>query len=209
MDFKTISLFKEAGIAVAKITREDECKIFHSLLFKELMKLVEWVELDAEVDVLIITGEGDIFADGVELSEMIEMHSRRSLIFGDVRTAAFRSIEKMRKPTIAAINGLTLGSGCELALCCDMRIANEKAQFGRPELWFNIISGFKGKQRFLKFISTNRVEELVYTGGLLDAKEALKLGLVNCVVGCDELMNKAVHAAKNMQTYGHVDVMKY
>lgn len=208
MEFKTISLFKESGIAVAKITREKECKVFNSMLFKELMKLVEWVELDAEVDVLIITGEGNSFADEIEISEMIEMHACRSLIFGDVRSAAFRSIEKMRKPTIAAISGLTLGSGCELALCCDMRIANEKAQFGRPELWSNIIPGFKGKQRFLKFVSTNRVEDLVHTGGLLDAKEALRLGLVSCVVRSDELMERAFHTAKDIQIYGRVEMMK-
>ncbi|MBF4694703.1 enoyl-CoA hydratase-related protein [Fusibacter ferrireducens] len=207
MDFKKISLFKEAGIAVAKITRE-ESKVFNSLLFKELMQLVAWVEKDAEVDVLIITGEGNSFADEIEISEMIEMHANRSLIFGDVRSAAFRSIEKMQKPTIAAIDGLTLGSGCELALCCDMRIANEKAQFGRPELWSDIIPGFRGKQRFLKFISTNRVEDLVHTGGLLDAKEALRLGLVSCVVACDELMEKAFHTAKDIQTYGGLEIIK-
>jgi len=208
LDFKTISLFKESGIAVAKITRKETCKTFNSLLFEELMAMVAWIERDAEIDVLIITGEGNSFADEIEISEMIEMYSSRSLIFGDVRSAAFRAIEKMHKPTIAAINGLTLGSGCELALCCDMCIADEEAKFGRPELWSNIIPGFKGKQRFLKFVSTNRVEDLVHTGGLLDAKEALRLGLVNCVVGCDELMEKALHTAKDMQTYGRFEMMK-
>jgi enoyl-CoA hydratase len=107
-------------------------------------------------------------------------------------------IYSLSKPVIAAVNGYALGGGCELALCCDLRIASESARFGQPEINLGIIPGFGGTQRLARLVGVARAKELIYTGDMIDAKTALDIGLVNKVVPPDNLMAEARATAQKM-----------
>ena len=107
----------------------------------------------------------------------------------------FRRIEQMKKPVIAAINGFALGGGCELAMACDIRIAADNAKFGQPEVGLGITPGFSGTVRMTKLIGPAKAKELIFTGRVIDASEALSIGLVNRVVPAAELMQSAIEMA--------------
>jgi enoyl-CoA hydratase len=108
----------------------------------------------------------------------------------------FRRIELMEKPIIAAVNGFALGGGCEISMACDIRIASEKAKFGQPEVGLGITPGFAGTQRLPRLIGIAKAKELIYTARMVDAAEALQLGLVNSVAAPEALMDEAVAMAK-------------
>jgi enoyl-CoA hydratase len=110
----------------------------------------------------------------------------------------FRAIETLPIPVIAAVNGFALGGGCELAMACDIRIASSKAKFGQPEVGLGIIPGFSGTHRLPKLIGQGYAKEMIYTGKVIRADEALRIGLVNAVYEPEELMGKAMEMAQMM-----------
>jgi enoyl-CoA hydratase len=116
------------------------------------------------------------------------------------------SIEKMGKPVIAAVNGYALGGGCELAMACDIRIVGEKANFGLPEVSLGVIPGFAGTQRLARLVGKGRAKELVFTGDMIGAYEAHRLGLANQVVSSDQLLEKCRELAKKIAAKGPVAV---
>jgi len=153
-------------------------------------------ELDAFVDsldpnrtrVLVITGEGKAFVAGADISEMAHLSEAEGLAFGQRGSRVFKKIEDLPFPVIAAVNGFALGGGTELAMACDIRIASKKARFGQPEVGLGIIPGFSGTYRLAKLVGQGIAKELIYTGKMIDADEALRIGLVNSVVVHEELM---------------------
>ena len=132
--------------------------------------------------VLVITGEGKSFVAGADISEMSNLSEAEGLAFGQKGAAVFKKIEDLPFPVVAAINGFALGGGCELAMACDIRIASEKAKFGQPEVGLGIIPGFSGTYRLPKLVGQGIAKELIYTGKMITAAEALRIGLVNSVV---------------------------
>jgi enoyl-CoA hydratase len=108
----------------------------------------------------------------------------------------FRRIELMEKPVIAAVNGFALGGGCEISMACDIRIASEKAKFGQPEVGLGITPGFAGTQRLPRIVGVAKAKELIYTAKMIDAAEALQIGLVNAVAAPEALMDEATAMAK-------------
>ena len=152
-------------------------------------------ELDAFLDtldpsrtrVLVITGEGKAFVAGADISEMAHLSEEEGLAFGRRGSAVFKKIEDLPFPVIAAVNGFALGGGCELAMACDIRIASAKARFGQPEVGLGIIPGFSGTYRLPKLVGQGIAKELIYTGKMIGADEALRIGLVNSVVQPEEL----------------------
>ena len=110
----------------------------------------------------------------------------------------FRKIELMEKPVIAAVNGFALGGGCELSMCCDIRIASEKAKFGQPEVGLGITPGFAGTQRLARLVGLGKAKELIFTCDMIDANEAFRIGLVNKLVSPDDLMKEAMEMAKKI-----------
>ena len=113
-------------------------------------------------------------------------------------------IENMEKPVIAAVNGFALGSGCELAMACDIRIASDKAKFGQPELKLGVIPGHAGTQRLVRLVGLGKAKELIFTGDIIDAQEALRIGLINKVVPPEELMNEVHKVAQKMLEMGPI-----
>ena len=152
-------------------------------------------ELDAFVDsldpattrALVITGEGKSFVAGADISEMAHLSEAEGLAFGQRGAAVFKKIEDLPFPVIAAVNGFALGGGCELAMACDIRIASAKAKFGQPEVGLGIIPGFSGTYRLPKLVGQGMAKELIYTGKVIAADEALRIGLVGSVVEPEEL----------------------
>lgn len=149
--------------------------------------------------VLIITGDGEkSFVAGADISEMANLNEQEGYEFGKLGAKVFRAIELLPIPVIAAVNGFALGGGCELAMACDIRIASAKAKFGQPEVGLGIIPGFSGTYRLAKLIGQGYAKEMIYTGKVIKADEALRIGLVNAIYEPEQLMPAAVEMARKM-----------
>lgn len=154
--------------------------------------------------VLIITGVGKGFVAGANIKEMSELTPDEAVLFSQKGQAVFQAIEDLPYPVIAAVNGFALGGGCELALACDFIIASEKAKFGQPEVGLGIIPGFGGTQRLARAVGLPRAKQLIYTGEIIRAEEALAMGLVNQLVAPEDLIGRAKEvAAKIMKNSCH------
>ena len=166
---------------------------------QEMLRALEDAEKDPFVRVVAITGAGEkAFSAGADLKQMLEMSSDdiRNLALFSRRVSGF--IREMSKPVIAAVNGLALGGGFELALACDMIIASENARFGLPEIRVGLIPGGGGTQRLTELIGEKKAKELILTGRMIDAKEAERLGVVNKVVPPDKLREEVVALANEI-----------
>jgi len=190
-EFETIIFKREGAIAYITINRPKAMNALNSKVIEELGQAVEILEGDKSIRVCIITGEGRAFVAGADIAQMANYGPAEGRALAYEGSGVFRRIELLDTVTIAAINGFALGGGCELALCCDMRIASEKAMFGMPEVGIGILPGFSGTQRLPRAISTAKAKELVLTGDFIGAEEAEKIGLVNKVVPGEELIAEA------------------
>lgn len=173
------------GVVRVTISSPATLNALNSTILAELDALVE--SLPATTRVLVITGEGKSFVAGADISEMAHLSEAEGLAFGQRGAAVFKKIEDLPFPVIAAVNGFALGGGCELAMACDIRIASAKAKFGQPEVGLGIIPGFSGTYRLPKLVGQGMAKELIYTGKVIDADEALRIGLVGSVVEPEEL----------------------
>jgi enoyl-CoA hydratase len=194
--YSTLLYEKADGIAKVILNRPDKLNALNSTVYQELYDVFESVENDPEVKVVILTGSGDrAFAAGSDVAEMQNMGPLEVQKFmGTIRkTSDF--IYALTKPTIAAISGYALGGGCELAMCCDLRIASEKAKFGQPEINLGLIPGASGTQRLPRLVGAARAKEMIFIGEQIDAATALNLGLVNKVVPPEKLMDEAMEWA--------------
>ena len=155
---------------------------------------------DDDIACVIITGEGKAFVAGADIKEMLGKNPIEARKFTQLGQDVFRDIENMNKPVIAAVNGFALGGGCELALTCDLIIASENAKFGLPEVGLGIHPGFGGTQRLPRLIGKAKAKELIFTGEMLDAKEAQRIGLVNMVTSSERLLEEVKAIASKIAT---------
>lgn len=197
MEYQFLKFEHNEGITVLKISAPKSLNALNSTILKELDDFVG--HLDAQTRVLIITGDGEkSFVAGADISEMAHLNEPQGQEFGRLGAQVFRRIELLPIPVIAAVNGFALGGGCELAMACDIRIASSKAKFGQPEVGLGIIPGFSGTYRLPKLIGQGYAKEMIYTGKVIRADEALRIGLVNAVYEPEELMSKAMEMAAMM-----------
>ena len=197
MEYNFIKIEHTQGITILKISAPKSLNALNSTILKELSDCVS--HLDAATRVLIITGDGEkSFVAGADISEMAHLNEAQGYEFGRLGAQVFRAIETLPIPVIAAVNGFALGGGCELAMACDIRIASSKAKFGQPEVGLGIIPGFSGTYRLPKIVGQGHAKELIYTGKVIRADEALRIGLVNAVYEPEQLMEKAVEMAQMM-----------
>lgn len=199
MTYKTLLYEKADGIARVTLNRPESLNALNSTVYTELYDVFEAIENDADVRVVILTGSGEkAFAAGSDVVEMQNMSTLDIQKFvATIRKASDR-IYNLTKPTIAAINGYALGGGCELSMCCDLRICSEKARFGQPEINLGLIPGASGTQRLARLIGVAKAKELIFLGDMIKADEALSLGLVNKVVPPESLMDEAMEWAKKL-----------
>jgi enoyl-CoA hydratase len=199
--YNTLLYEKEDGIGIVTINRPASLNALNAEVFTELYELFHEIENDAGVRVVILTGSGEkAFIAGSDILEMQPQSSQEISRFVETVRRASDRIYSMSKPVIAAINGYTLGGGCEVAMCCDLRLASENARFGQTEINVGVIPGGGGTQRLTRLIGMTRAKELIYTGDMIDAKTALDWGLVNRVVPPDSLMTEAKELAKKLLT---------
>jgi enoyl-CoA hydratase len=186
---------KKDGVGIITLNRPKVMNALSSALLKELSETFTAMAEDSTIQTVIMTGAGKAFAAGADVSEMVDYNTEQARAYGALGQKVFRKIEKMEKPTIAAINGFALGGGCELALACDMRICGRKANFGQPEVTLGITPGFSGTQRLPRLIGKAHALEMILTGDMIDAEKALAVGLVNKVVDDEDLMDEAMKLA--------------
>ena len=197
MTTENILTEKADGIGLITINRPEVRNALDPETWRELMQAVEAMAADKDVGVIIITGAGDkSFVAGADIGRMQE----RTIFDGFEAPAqgALTRLENTEKPIIAAINGFALGGGCELALACDIRIASDRAKLGQPEVNLGIMPGAGGTQRLASLVGAGKAKELIFTGDIIDAAEAERIGLVNKVVPHEELMDAARGMARKI-----------
>ena len=188
----------ENGIAVLTISAPKSLNALNSGVIAELDDYLTGLDTE-RVRVLVITGDGDrSFVAGADISEMAHLNEAQGLAFGQKGAEAFRKLEDLPIPTIAAINGFALGGGCEIAMACDIRYAATNAKFGQPEVGLGIIPGFSGTYRLPKLVGQGMAKELIFSGKAIRADEALRIGLVNAVLEPDKLMPAVMALAEQI-----------
>lgn len=185
-------------IGVVKINKSQSLNALSSEILEELTSAIELLSADANIRVIIFTGEGKAFVAGADISEMKDMSAEQANKYAMLGAKLFQKIETLNKVTIAAINGFALGGGCELAMACDIRIATEKAKFGQPEVGLGITPGFSGIRRMMEIVGEAKAKEYIFSGRMFDAFEAEKVGLVNKVVSPESLMDECQKLAEEI-----------
>jgi enoyl-CoA hydratase len=197
MEFEFITYEREPNdIGILTINRPKVLNALSWMTLKELRFFLEDILPKEGLKALIITGAGDkAFVAGADISEMNQMKDSEFQEYVDLAHKVYHLIENDPSPCIAAINGYALGGGCELALSCDIRIASERAKLGFPEVKLGIFPGWGGTQRVTRILGLGKTKELVFTGEMIDAEEALRIGLVEKVVPHDKVMEEARNLA--------------
>ena len=209
MNYNNILFEVKNKIGFVTINRPDKLNALNDATLSELKECFTAVKNDERINVVIVTGAGEkAFVAGADISELNKLDESTGKKFSENGQAVFNLIENLGKPVIAAVNGFALGGGCELALSCHIRFANEKAKFGQPEVNLGIIPGYGGTQRLTRLINSGRAAELILTGDLIDANEALRIGLVNKIFSSEELMSKATEFAEKISSKGQIAVRK-
>ena len=193
MTYQTLLYEKKDGIGIVTLNRPDKLNALNSTVYKELYEVFAVIEDDPEVRVVVLTGAGEkAFAAGSDVAEMQNMNTLDVQKFMATIRKASDFIYNLTKPTIAVIHGYALGGGCELSMCCDLRICSEKARFGQPEINLGLIPGASGTQRLPRLIGAAKAKEMIFMGDYIDAATAFSLGLVNKVVPPEKLMEEAI-----------------
>lgn len=200
MGYVNLRYEKKETFALLTISRPEVLNALSSLLLTELGQALDEIRRDDGVRAVIVTGQGDkAFVAGADIKELEALSSAaEAQAYLRRGQAIFNSIENIGKPVIAAVNGYALGGGCELAMTCSIRIASERAKFGQPEINLGIIPGYGGTQRLPRLAGRGRALEILLTGKMIDAGEALRIGLVNAVVPHDSLITAAEETARTM-----------
>ena len=207
MNFANLLYENQDGIALITMNRPKALNALNRETLDELNQLADMLAKDSSVQVVILTGSGDkAFVAGADIAQMQSMTAMEGRNFGKLGQAVFNKLENLPQPVIAAVNGFALGGGCELAMACDIRIASEKAKFGLPEVTLGITPGFAGTQRLPRLVGKGRAKQLLYTGDVIDAQEAYRIGLVNVVAPAEELMATAKAMAQKIQSRAAVAV---
>lgn len=194
-----VTTSKSDGICTVKINRPEKLNAMNMDVAKELIATFEKTGTDDSIKVIILTGEGDrAFSAGADIEYMSKISPDESVEYAKLGQLLTATVENVRQPTIAALNGFALGGGCELAMSCDIRLAADTAKLGQPEVTIGIPPGWGGTQRLLRIVGIAKAKELVYTGKMIKADEAKEIGLVNHVVPLASLMDEAMKMAKTI-----------
>ena len=200
-EYETILTSVEDNVGTIAINRPDVRNALSTQVLGDIRGALAEFRYDDEVGVVVFTGAGDrAFAAGADIKELRERTFLDAL--ASIMQAVYDEIEDYEKPTIAAVNGLALGGGCELAMACDIRIASENARFGQPEVNLSIIPGAGGTQRLARLVGKGKATEMILTGEIIGAEEAHRVGLVTRVISSDELVAAVRETARSIMSKG-------
>ena len=203
MSRKNIILKKENKIGFITLNRPEVYNALNGSLLGELGEAVEEVKKDSDIGVVILTGAGEkAFVSGADISEIPASNAILAWATSRDHQSILNQLERLGKPSIAAINGYCLGGGLELAMACTLRIASEHAKLGLPELGLGLIPGYGGTQRLTRLVGRGKAFEMILTAKPVDAAEAFRIGLVNQVVPLAELILKAKEMAESILKSG-------
>ena len=191
----TVKLEIQDKVSVITINRPEKRNALSQDVRECLYQRLQEIDSRKDVRAVIITGAGEAFVAGADIASMKDYTSEDAMKASRYGSSIFSFIENMRFPVIAAINGWALGGGCELALACDIRICSDDARFGQTEVRIGIIPGYGANIRLPRLIGAGKAKELIYTGRIIDAAEAERIGLVNSVVSRETLMDEAMKLA--------------
>ena len=191
MTYSALTLEVADRIATIAANRPDKLNALNDQLITELGRAMDEVAGRDDVAGVILTGTGRAFVAGADIGEVAKSRPAEAKALARKGQEVFRKFETSGKPTVAAVNGFALGGGCELAMCCHVRVASEAAKFGQPEVKLGLIPGYGGTQRLPRLVGKGRALQLLLTGEMVDAQEAYRIGLANAVVPAAELMDRA------------------
>lgn len=207
MDYSTIRIEKksEERIGIITLNRPEVRNAINPAMRDELSAAFDVFEKDPEVRAIVLTGGPKVFAAGADIAAMVDKTAIEQFSRASLWDLAFQ-MEQSRKPIIAAVAGFCLGGGCELAMACDIRIAAESAKFGQAEINIGIIPGGGGTVRLTRLVGLGKAKELVLTGSMIGAEEALRIQLINRVVQDDQLMSTAMDMARTISRHSPVAI---
>jgi enoyl-CoA hydratase len=202
-----VTVERAGATATVTINRPDKRNALNAQVIAELTHaFTELAGADELVYAAILTGAGKAFIAGADIGEMATMSTAEAKRFADAGHALAALLEALPFPVIAAVNGFALGGGCELALACDFIYAADNAKLGQPEVNLGVIPGFGGTQRLMRRVGIARARELVYTGDMITADQALAMGLVNAVVPAADLLARVKETALKIASRGPLAV---
>ena len=202
--YESILITRENRVATITVNRPDKRNALNSIVRSEIPQALDLLRTDEECRVVVFTGEGDkAFIAGADINEFAQRTplEQRAAMSGRV---LFEEVADFPKPTIAMINGFALGGGCELALACDLRIAARSAKLGQPEIKLGLIPGGGGTQRLPRLVGFGHALRLIYTGDLIGAEEAERIGLVELVVEDGDLRARTMQIANTIAQHSPV-----
>ena len=192
MPSDTVRIDRERATALVTIDRRPVLNALNRATIDELRRAMLELRRDDSVRVVVLTGAGEkAFVAGADIQELERLSAVEAETYALEGQHAFELVEHLGKPVIAAVNGFALGGGCELAMACTLRIAADTARFGQPEVKLGVTPGFAGTQRLPRLVGRGRALDLLLTGRMVDAQEALAIGLVNRVVPAAALLDEA------------------
>lgn len=207
MQYENLMVQISNHVALLAINRPQALNSLNPATLNELELVIAALETDPQVKVVIITGAGEkAFVAGGDISVMQPLGPMEAREVARQAQKLFNAIEYSSKVMIAAINGYALGGGCELAMACDIRIAAETAKLGQPEINLGIIPGWTGTQRLPRLVGKGKAKQMMFTGDMVSAAEAEKIGLVNQVVAQTELLNVAQALAEKIASKSQVAI---
>ena len=196
MPFELLLVNCAEGVAVVQFNRPEVLNALNMALMAELVDTLDALDKDDDVRCIVLTGNDKAFAAGADIKEMADT-SAMDMLKRD-QFARWDRIRKVKKPIIAAVSGFALGGGCELMMTCDIVIASESARIGQPEINIGVMPGAGGTQRLTRAVGKVKAMEMVLTGTMISAEEALRWGLVNKVVPVEVYLQEATTLAREI-----------
>ncbi len=202
-----IVLFEKAdGVGLITMNRPQVKNSLSLTVFRSLNDVLDRIKGDDEVRSVIVTGAGNAFVAGADINDLVGFDTQMGWSASRFQQSVFSKLERLGKPSIAAINGFAMGGGLELALSCTVRIASTKAKMGFPELGLGIIPAFGGTPRLVRTVGYGRAAEMLLFRSIIDAEEAYRIGLVTRLSEPDQLRNKAQEMAQSLAALSPVAV---
>jgi enoyl-CoA hydratase len=207
--YKTLLVEIDNSICIITINRPDKLNALNQEVFDDLNAAIDDVYKNPEIRSVVITGAGTkAFVAGADISEFLELDLSEATGLSARGHKVFDKIENSPKPIVAGVNGFALGGGCELALACHFIYASENAKFGQPEVNLGLIPGYGGTQRLTQLVGRNLAMELLISGNMISAKEAMDHGVVNKVFPAEELLPKTKEILSLIQSKAPIAVAK-